>query len=242
MQKRWAAVFLMLWILAGTQVLKSGLSEKEEQIAQVFGRIGTEEKNSQTEYFGKVKGEWMNREERNTFLTETAEKLGLECEGGPEEEQKEGYLLTSIVKESARARTQLSIMTLSGEEQYVLARIDFEDDLHSAMYYRSQLENILEDKLEDTQNITAAHGFYKGRMTMEETEEIAQDILEALEAHVVSANKTESFYTVYGYTGAISDYIMQGDYAVNVNVAATYDEQKDRTQVYLAIPLISEEY
>lgn len=242
MRKRWIAVFLMLWILAGTQVLKSGLSEREEQITEVFGRIGTEEKNSQTEYFGKLKGEWMDPEERKIFLTETAEKLGLDDIGEPQEEQKEGHSLTQIVKEGARARTELKILTMNEEDQYLCARIEFEDDLHSAMYYRTQLQNILEDTLDNPQNTTTTHGFYKGKLTMEEREKITEDIFESLEAHVVSENKTEQLYTVYGYTGAINDYIMQGDYAININVAMTYDEEKDRTHVYLGIPVMNEEY
>ena len=101
---------------------------------------------------------------------------------------------------------------------------------------------LLEDKVENPQNTTMAYGFYKGQLSLEERNEIADDILESLGAHVVSESRTQQLYTIYGYTGGINDYIMQGDHAVNINVAMNYDEEKDRTRVYLAIPLMSEEY
>lgn len=242
MRKRWVAIFLLLWILAGTQVMKSGLSEKEEQITEVFGRIGTEERNSQTEYFGKIKGSFMESEERKEFLLRMAEELGLKEVGEPQEEEKEGHILTQIIKESARAKTELKILTMNSQEQYVCVRIYFEDDLHSAMYYRTQLQNLLEDEVEEAQNTTTAYGIYRGKLTQEQRDEIADDILECFGARTVSQSKTENLYTIYGYTGGINDYIMQGDLAVNINVAMTYNEERDTTQVYMAIPVMSENY
>lgn len=242
MRKRWVVIFMMLWILAGIQVLKSSLVEKEEQITEVFGRIGTEERNSQTEYFGKIKEYLKDTEERKAFLRQIAEKLGLEQAEEPKEEKKEGHILTQIVKEGARAKTELKILTLNEEDQYLCARIYFEDDLRSAMYYRTQLQNLLESKVEDAQNTTIANGFYQGKLTDDEKDEVADGILESFGAHVVSENCTERLYTVYGYTAGINDYIMQGDHAINVNVAITYDEQRDKTHVYMAIPVMNEAY
>ena len=36
--------------------------------------------------------------------------------------------------------------------------------------------------------------------------------------------------------------MMMGDLAVNLNIAMTYNEIKDKTKVYLAIPVMSECY
>ncbi|MCI7812099.1 MAG: YwmB family TATA-box binding protein [Lachnospiraceae bacterium] len=242
MRKRWLVIFLMIWILAGVHILKTGLLEKEEQITQVFGRIGTEDKNSQTEYFGKLKTYLPDTENRKIFLGEIAQKLGLEQTGEAEEEKKDGHILTQIVKEGARAKTELKILTLNDQDQYLCVRISFEDDLYSAMYYRTQLQDLLEDEVEDGQNTTMATGFYEGKLTNEEKDEIADGILESFGAHVVSENRTERLYTVYGYTSGINDYIMQGDYAINVNVAITYEEERDRTHIYVAIPVMNEPY
>ena len=75
MRKRWVFIFIMFWILAGIQVFRNNLTEKEQQITEVFAQIGTEEKNSETEYFGKIKGSFMGEEERKQFLVKTAREL-----------------------------------------------------------------------------------------------------------------------------------------------------------------------
>ena len=36
--------------------------------------------------------------------------------------------------------------------------------------------------------------------------------------------------------------MMQGNQAVNLNIAMTYNEIKDKTKVYVAIPVMSESY
>ena len=242
MRKRGIIIFIMFWILAGIKVFQNNLEEKEEQITQVFKQIGTEEKNSETEYFGKIKGNFMGEEERKQFLLKTAKKLGITKIGNVTQEQGEGHSCTQITAENRRSKTELKILTMSNEEQYLCVRIFFENDLHSAMYYRAQLQDLLEEYVENPQNTTMAYGFYRGNLTMEEKEEITEEILDCFGAHLVSQQKTGNLYTTYGYTGGINDYMMMGDLAVNLNIAMTYNEIKDQTKVYLAIPVMSECY
>ena len=242
MRKRWVFIFIMFWILAGIQVFRNNLTEKEQQITEVFAQIGTEEKNNETEYFGKIKGSFMGEEERKQFLVKTARELGITEMGNVMEEQREGHILTKITTENTRSRTELKILTMSNEEQYLCVRIFFENDLHSAMYYRIRLSDLLEDKVENPQNTTMAYGFYTGDLTMEQKDQITEEILNCFGAHTVSKQKTDDLYTVYGYTGGINDYMMQGNQAVNLNIAMTYNEIKDKTKVYVAIPVMSESY
>lgn len=77
---------------------------------------------------------------------------------------------------------------------------------------------------------------------MEQKDQITEEILNCFGAHTVSKQKTDDLYTVYGYTGGINDYMMQGNQAVNLNIAMTYNEIKDKTKVYVAIPVMSESY
>jgi len=242
MKKRAVIIFIMFWILAGIQVFQNNLTEKEEQITQVFRQIGTEEKNSETEYFGKIKGDLMGNQEQKQFLLDTAKKLGITKIGTVTQEQREGHSCTQVTAENRRSKTELKILTMGEGEQYLCVRIIFENDLHSAMYYRTQLQDLLEEYIENPQNTTMAYGVYKGNLTMEQKEEITKEILNGFGAHLVSQQKTGNLYTTYGYTGGINDYMMQGDLAVNINIAMTYNEIKDQTKVYLAIPVISECY
>ncbi|MDO4453714.1 MAG: YwmB family TATA-box binding protein [Eubacteriales bacterium] len=242
MRKRWIVIFIMLWVLAGIQVFKNNLAEREQQMTEVFAQIGTEEKNSETEYFGKMKGSFMDEEERKQFLVKTAGQLGITEMGNVIEEQREGHILTQITAENTRSRTELKILTMSSKEQYLCVRISFENDLYSAMYYRTRLSDLLEEKVEHPQNTMTAYGFYRGNLTVEEKDKITEEILDCFGAHTVSRQETEQLYTTYGYTGGIKDYIMLGDQAVNLNIAMTYNEIKDKTKVYVAIPVMSESY
>ena len=59
---------------------------------------------------------------------------------------------------------------------------------------------------------------------------------------MVTGNRDDSIYTVYGYCGKIEEYVVFGSTKTNINVAITYDEQNNLTRVYMATPIISTEY
>ena len=49
-------------------------------------------------------------------------------------------------------------------------------------------------------------------------------------------------YTIYAYTTYVSDFVMQEDQAVNVNIAMRYNEEEDKTYVYVATPVLGLDY
>ena len=44
------------------------------------------------------------------------------------------------------------------------------------------------------------------------------------------------------HTDKIDDYVLNGSLKTNLNVAITYDEENDITEVYMATPFMNEDY
>ena len=61
-------------------------------------------------------------------------------------------------------------------------------------------------------------------------------------AKIVTEHRDMQLYTIYAYTTYVSDYVMQEDQAVNVNIAMRYNEEEDKTYVYVATPVLGLDY
>ncbi len=98
------------------------------------------------------------------------------------------------------------------------------------------------EKFMYTDSILKAEGSIEGELNNTEKNNITDEIMKKLEAKVVTGNRDDSIYTVYGYCGKIEEYVVFGSTKTNINVAITYDEQNNLTRVYMATPIISTEY
>ena len=63
-----------------------------------------------------------------------------------------------------------------------------------------------------------------------------------MNARIVTGNRTEEIYTVYGYSEDIKDYVVFGSTKTNVNIAITYNELNGETYIYMATPIINEDF
>ena len=121
------------------------------------------------------------------------------------------------------------------EGTYLFWDIDFQEDVKKAFMVREDL------KKEQNSTINVI-GSYNGRLLLSERNEKVDEILDRLKAEVISEYRSEEFFTVYAYSPYIADYKMQKGQAVNLNIALQYDEEKDQTFIYAAVPVLGLEY
>ena len=83
----------------------------------------------------------------------------------------------------------------------------------------------------------------RGRSTAQRKMSLAdQVILDRLDAKVVAENRDSDIFTIYAYSKGAGSYITIGGSKINMNIAIGYDEEQDRTKVYLASPVNSLDY
>lgn len=243
-RKRWIIALFILWTLAAGQ-LAQGHAREEERVAQVFARVGEEAQTSVVEYYGVYEKDFLNHSERESFLRKIAGELGITDHIEVSETSEEGREETRLCKDGSKADTVLRFLTSSAEggtRQYMIVNLTMQGGMDQACAYRDKLKEILDPYMEDSRSSANVIGSYRGELSLEERNQIADTFFEQVDAKIVSENRDMNLYTIYGYTPWITEYEMQEEEPFNVNIAMHYHEGEDRTYVYAAVPAVGLDY
>lgn len=245
MKKIWVAFIVLLWGVAGFQIIQGKAAAEENKIIQVFHTVGSEQKTSMVEYYGTYDNDYLPIEKRESLLRDIAQKLGitrgLETDRTYEEKRQE----ISLTKKAKHAVTTIRFITNEeGKEikQYMIASITLDKDMESAQAHKKKLEKILDEYTKDSRSSANVIGTYDGKLDLDERNEVADGILGDMGARIVTEHRDMQLYTIYAYTTYVSDFVMQEDQAVNVNIAMRYNEEEDKTYVYVATPVLGLDY
>lgn len=242
MKKIWAVLVVILWGLAAVQALGITRQEEKEKIMQVLADVGTMEQSASVEYYG-VFGE--KEKSPASFLKEVAEALGMEekltLSRAEEEDRKEERLSSSKGKDSLDMR----IVTLTEEgqeEQYFLLSLTADGEPVKTFEWREALDDLLSGKMEDVHSTTNIIGSYEGKLSLQERNRAADELLERMDVTVVEEKRSMDLYTICGYTPLLEEHVMQQGSPINLNLAMNYNEEEDRTYIYAAVPILSLDY
>lgn len=97
-------------------------------------------------------------------------------------------------------------------------------------YYEPSIEAILMER------------DYEGEMDTEEFGKLASEAFAKEKAESVQNLSSEGIYSAYGYSPELPEYVVSEGKRINLNLVASYDEEKNRTKVILASPLYNEDY
>lgn len=247
--RRIGVIFLLiLWMMAGMQLFATKNEAKEATVAQVFSDIGDTEREGIVEYYGQLteKKKIIMLEQREEYLREIAEELGIYDHIVVYRTYGENSQTTVLQKDGANADTSLRLVTWreKGEitRQTLLVHISMDSDLEMALRVRRRLKSILDEDMETVRSSALVSGNYAGNLSLAKRNQIADRLLQDLDASVVTENRDMQLYTIYGYTPYLKEYVRQGKKTVNVNIAMYYDETKDETRVYGAVPVLGIDY
>lgn len=251
------AVLAIVWVMAFIQLLHawSKGKDKEADIVTAFASgdyISTVGTISAYANLGK---EYMSDEEKKNIINKIASSIGIEGQieietVRDEKSENESVISSSFSRKSSNAVTDISIVTIEHKqqdntinmEQYILADISINNSLESTVYYDEKLQNAFEDMDISADVTLSLNGCVEGSMSNSEKNRICEDIIEKLDGKLVIGSRSDELYSVYAYTEKISDYVLNGTTKSNINIAITYDSNKDVTWIYMATPIIGESY
>ncbi len=81
-----------------------------------------------------------------------------------------------------------------------------------------------------------------GKMELLEMELEAGDLLTAYQGEMVKSLYGDNFYSFYGYSDKIENYIISDNEKINLNLVITYDEENNTTQIIWATPFLNEDF
>lgn len=131
--------------------------------------------------------------------------------------------------------------------QILVTRIYVANTDFTQAFARNQLT--ITEKNTDSRNVKAGNtcieGKIFGKMEKEEMAGLAEDLFQSMGGGSVltgSISSGENYYVAYGYTNGIADAKNVNGRKVNLNVAISYNEREDCTEVIMGTPLINSDF
>ena len=136
----------------------------------------------------------------------------------------------------------IKAITQEPQAQYVYVNITVYNNIDCAVSYRELVEGMFDAMgIQGNVNMNLV-GSLEGALNSTEKNELADGLLDRLGAKVVTENRDNDIFTIYAYSKGAGSYITIGGNKINMNIAIGYDEEQNRTKVYLASPVNSLDY
>lgn len=256
-KKKSALIILgVVWLLALSQLIGSWKSEKDEEadIVTAFASGEYIETNGEVSAYVNYGNKYLSDEDRDRIIKDIAKALGIDGEIDVDiqrNESKNGYSVTaSYTCMAENARTDISIITIESIsetammslEQYILVDISIDNSVESAVYYKESVEKYFKQIGADPDVTLSLKGSVSGALSNNEKNKICEEVLEALGGKLITGSRSDELYTVYAYSDSIDEYVVNGTTKSNINIAITYDNINDVSWVYVATPILNDEF
>ena len=194
------------------------------------------------EGYGKFGVCYLTQEEKERLVENIASALGITSSYGLATVCEDEVNTTVLSKESVNGSVTIKAITQEPQAQYVYVNITVYNNIDCAVSYRELVEGMFDAMgIQGNVNMNLV-GSIEGALNSTEKNELADGLLDRLGAKVVAENRDSDIFTIYAYSKGAGSYITIGGNKINMNIAIGYDEEQDRTKVYLASPINSLDY
>ena len=244
--KRALYAAIILWVV-GSGVYLAGMERVHSvSISTAFTDSADErqwcELDTYIEGYGKFGVCYLTQEEKERLVENIASALGITSSYGLATVCEDEVNITVLSKESVDGSVTIKAITQEPQVQYVYVNITVYNNIDCAVSYRELVEGMFDAMgIQGNVNMNLV-GSIEGTLNSTEKNELADGLLDRLGAKVVTENRDNDIFTIYAYSKGAGSYITIGGNKINMNIAIGYDEEQDRTKVYLASPINSLDY
>ena len=244
--KRAMYAVIVLWaVLTAVYMTNMGRADKVSISTAFTDSVDGEEwceLDTYIEGYGKFGVCYLTQEEKERLVENIASALGITSSYGLATIYEEEVNTTVLSKESVNGSVTIKAITQGQQSQYVYVNITVYNNIDCAGSYRELVEGMFDAMgIQGNVNMNLV-GSLEGALNSTEKNELADGLLDKLGAKVVAENRDSDIFTIYAYSKGAGSYITIGGNKINMNIAIGYDEEQDRTKVYLASPINSLDY
>lgn len=242
-------VVAILWIAVISQLFVNRFFTDDSKLVDAFTKANSVVMDSNLYLVADMGTDYMSEEDEKNLLQYVFSEIGLteECKITREKDtntiltKRESDQSTTVIK-LVRDREKTKKDTYE-ERRYLILDITINEDVNSILSYKKRAEKIV-DKLEAItfESQVTFTGTYDGKLSIEERNRITDQFIRDLQASVVVEHRGDELYTIYAYTGLISDYVKSEGNKINVNIAFTFNEKNNKTNLYVATPILNQDY
>ena len=244
--KRAMYAVIVLWaVLTAVYMTNMGRADKVSISTAFTDSVDGEEwceLDTYIEGYGKFGVCYLTQEEKERLVENIASALGITSSYGLATVCEDEVNITVLSKESVDGSVTIKAITQEPQAQYVYVNITVYNNIDCAVSYRELVEGMFDAMgIQGNVNMNLV-GSIEGTLNSTEKNELADGVLDRLGAKVVTENRDNDIFTIYAYSKGAGSYITIGGNKINMNIAIGYDEEQDRTKVYLASPINSLDY
>lgn len=220
-----------------------------DNIVTAFNKASLMEMSASIEGFGDYGILYLSEDAKETILKDIANNIGIN-NYSIETTREDDNSTTTLSQTGVNGEVICKLVTVENvieqnviqAKQYIYINIILNNSIEPAFSYEKKVKGIFENLGIDTTVTVNLKGSVKGKLDIALKNSIANSLVDSMDINVVTENKTDDLYTIYGYTSDIDEYITVSTNKINVNIMMNYNEQKDVTNVYVATPISSEDY
>ena len=244
--KRAMYAVIVLWaVLTAVYMTNMGRADKVSISTAFTDSVDGEEwceLDTYIEGYGKFGVCYLTQEEKERLVENIASALGITSSYGLATVCEDEVNTMVLSKESVNGSVTIKAITQEPQAQYVYVNITVYNNIDCAVSYRELVEGMFDAMgIQGNVNMNLV-GSIEGALNSTEKNELADGLLDRLGAKVVAENRDSDIFTIYAYSKGAGSYITIGGNKINMNIAIGYDEEQDRTKVYLASPINSLDY
>lgn len=243
-------IVIVLWVAVGAQMIMNHLFQEQVQITEAFVKSDTAKMQSSLQVVALYDKETLSESDKQDIIYNLADAIGLMIDQDvttwKDDTRSESY----FYKKAKKATTELKVASIQEKvgnttevKHYIIARVSVSDSIRSIDQYKKELEKAIKaEGVKDLQTTLKYEGSKDGNLSREQKREMADNLVKDLQGKIAMEYDEGDIYTVYGYTGLLNDYVSSLGNKINIQIAITYNELKDKTVVTLATPVINDSY
>lgn len=243
-------IAVVLWISVATQIFVNRVFFKDFQIAEAFVKASTEDLECSLEIIAQHYNDFLSETDKKDIIHYIADAIELRIDDVIKINRESDRTEYVYQKQAKKAITSLKIVSLEQEvdsiikmKHYIIVRLKIKESIKSIEKYRKLLESSFKELgIEEKQVTVQYEGYVPKKMTIEDKEDMARLLVKELQGEIAFDYQQKDTYTVYAYTGLIDEYIETVGCKINIQIAMTYDEQAEKTRIYLATPIINQDW
>jgi hypothetical protein len=241
----------VLWIAVIMQLAVNTLLRPDSNLLEAFVNTNSEVSDFELEMVADYGTDFLSESDKKDLILYVANKMGLQV--GDEHfgklSNKDSEILVEKISKSSE--TLIKVVSIENEndlgtnevKHYIIVRLKLYKNLESILSYRELLENVFRDlKVSDVQTTMQLSSRYKGNISIDDKNKIADNMINNLQGKIAYANRADDLFTIYAYSGLLDEYVSSLGTKINIHVAIDYDEDTDYTNVYLGTPVINGGY
>lgn len=241
----------VLWIGVVMQIAINSLFQPNHNILEAFVSTGSQVSSFELEMAADYGTSFLSEGDKKELIMHVADKIGLQVKDELTINRAYDDCEVYFHKSGKNADTLIKVISIKEEKDdgvasinhYLVVRLKVYQNPDSILSYRKLLEDVFKElKVTDIQTTMQISSNYKGQLSLSDMNNIADSMIKNLDGKIAYANRVEDLFTVYAYTGLLSEYVTSLGNKINIHVAITYDEESNITKVNLGTPVISGSY